>query len=283
MNPVVLLNGGRGYVCFAASRATAAVVSFAVRHTTGYLRVAIDPRRADQLELPSLDGSGYGHAVSVDAANVASTGISAADRAHTITLLARPDATPADFTRPGHVVPVRAGSTGLCAAAIELAVRDGLFPACALAELVSERRPTELADTDEAIAFARSHGLAVVSDVPAVRHAPVRRGSAAVRTPYGTFTAISYDSRATALVAGDLGDGTDVLAAVHAECVAGELFGSVDCSCRDRLDWSLATVARAGRGVVVHLPLSTVDASAIFDDLGVRSVRPMPVVLAVRP
>ncbi len=149
--------------------ARADVVAFVVRHTSGFVCVAISPARARTLELPalgSLAGSSAQPCVSVDAADDIGTGISAADRALTIRLLDAASSTPAVFSRPGHVVPVRAsrreGRWNVADAAVELAERGGGH-AAAYAALTSVQDPTSSADPREAADFARRFDLAAVS------------------------------------------------------------------------------------------------------------------------
>ncbi|MDT4977493.1 MAG: 3,4-dihydroxy 2-butanone 4-phosphate synthase / cyclohydrolase, partial [Pseudonocardiales bacterium] len=107
-----------GDLIFAAELATTELVAFMVRYTSGYICVPITEEEADRLDLPPMfrvnqDRRGTAYTVTVDAREGVSTGISATDRAHTIRLLANPNATAADFSRPGHVVPLRAKDGGV--------------------------------------------------------------------------------------------------------------------------------------------------------------------------
>ena len=128
-----------GDLIFAAELATPELVAFMVRYTSGYICVPITEEEADRLDLPPMfrvnqDRRGTAYTVTVDAREGVTTGISAADRAHTIRLLANPNATAADFSRPGHVVPLRAKDGGVLRrpghteAAVDLAVLAGLAP-----------------------------------------------------------------------------------------------------------------------------------------------------------
>jgi 3,4-dihydroxy 2-butanone 4-phosphate synthase/GTP cyclohydrolase II len=204
----------------------------------------------------------------VDAREGVSTGISAADRAHTIRLLADPATVPADLSRPGHVVPLRARAGGVLRrpghteAAIDLAVLAGARPAGVLCELVNDDGTMmRLPDLER---FAAEHGLSLVSiaDLVAYRRRTEQQieRAAEVRLPteHGDFQAVGY--RATvdgaehiALVYGDLGDGEDVLVRVHSECLTGDVLGSLRCDCGPQLDASLDRVAAEGRGVVLYM------------------------------
>jgi 3,4-dihydroxy 2-butanone 4-phosphate synthase / GTP cyclohydrolase II len=264
-----------GDLIFAAELATPELVAFMVRYTSGYICVPVTEAEADRLELPPMyhvnqDRRGTAYAVTVDAREGVSTGISATDRARTIRLLADPRATAADFARPGHIVPLRAKDGGVLRrpghteAAVDLAKLAGLNPAGALCEVVSEKNPAGMARADELRVFADEHDLAMISiaDLIAYRRRfeklVERVASARVPLRYGEFTAVgyasSYDQREhVAFVFGDVGDGEDVLVRVHSECLTGDVFGSLRCDCGPQLDAALGAVAREGRGIVLYI------------------------------
>ena len=107
-----------GDIIFAAAKATPELMAFTIRHSSGVICVPMPADMLDRLEIPLMtphnkDKLRTAYTISVDARDGVSTGISAADRAHTIKLLANPEATPADFSRPGHVVPLRAKDGGV--------------------------------------------------------------------------------------------------------------------------------------------------------------------------
>src|SRR5689334_5582570 len=277
--PVVVIDDedreNEGDLIFAAELATPELVAFMVRYTSGYICVPITEAEAERLDLPPMfrvnqDRRGTAYAVTVDAREGVTTGISATDRARTVRLLADPDAGPADFSRPGHVVPLRAKDGGVLRrpghteAAVDLAKLAGLRPAGVLCELVSEKDPSGMARAEELRAFADEHDLALISiaDLIAYRRRfeklVERVASARVPLRYGEFTAVgyssSYDQREhVAFVFGDIGDGENVLVRVHSECLTGDVFGSLRCDCGPQLDAALAAVAREGRGVVLYI------------------------------
>jgi len=264
-----------GDLIFAAELATPELVAFMVRYTSGYICVPMSEAEADRLDLPPMfrvnqDRRGTAYAVTVDAREGVTTGISAADRAHTIRLLANPGTTSADLNRPGHVVPLRARDGGVLRrpghteAAVDLAQMAGLQPVGVLCEVVSEKDPSGMARVDELRAFADEFGLTLVSiaDLIAYRRRTdkliERVASARVPLRYGEYMAhgyaSSYDDREhVAFVFGDIGDGEDVLVRVHSECLTGDVFGSLRCDCGPQLDAALAAVAREGRGVVLYI------------------------------
>jgi 3,4-dihydroxy 2-butanone 4-phosphate synthase/GTP cyclohydrolase II len=206
--------------------------------------------------------------VTVDAREGVTTGISAADRAHTIAMLADPATGAADLARPGHVVPLRAKAGGVLRrpghteAAVDLAVLAGLRPAGVLCELVNDDGTMmRMPDLER---FCAEHDLVVVSiaDLIAYRRRTERQvervAEARIPTEHGVFTAMGYRSEYdaaehVALVYGEIGDGRDVLVRVHSECLTGDVFGSLRCDCGPQLDAALARVAREGRGVVLYV------------------------------
>ncbi|SDN70526.1 3,4-dihydroxy-2-butanone-4-phosphate synthase [Geodermatophilus sp. DSM 45219] len=274
--PVALVDDeDGGALVLAAGLATPEAVAFVVRHTSGFLCVAVTGDDADRLDLPLLAGRdgdrpAAAQCVAVDARDGVGTGISAADRARTIRLLAAPDTDAADLVRPGHVVPLRARPGGVLArrgraeAAVDLAVLAGLHPAGALCDLVSPADPRRTASGAELAAFAREHGLALVGVGDLVAHRTqvetlVERGAeTSLPLGAGRFTAVGYRGRLDgrehlALVHGEIGDGDDVPVHVHHECLAGDVLGSARCGCGGRLQAALAGIAEAGRGVVVYV------------------------------
>ena len=264
-----------GDLIFAAEKATPELVAFMVRYTSGYICVPLAEADCDRLELPpayhvNQDKRGTAYAVSVDAREGISTGISAMDRARTMRLLANPVARAADFTRPGHVIPLRAREGGVLRrpghteAAVDLARMSGLRPAGVLCEIVSEMVTGEMARLEELQAFADEHGLTLVSiaDLVAYRRRFEKQvekvAEARIPTRHGEFRAVGYRStfdgvEHVALVRGEIGDGADVLVRVHSECLTGDVFGSARCDCGTQLDSALATVAAEGRGVVLYV------------------------------
>lgn len=175
--PVVLRDGARGTgdVVFAAASATAGLLAFTVRHTSGFVCVGLAPEVCDRLRLPPVHYTDTSQRVAVDLAHGTSTGISAHDRARTIAALGDPNAVATDFTRPGHVVPVQTDPDGVLAvpgpaeAAVDLTVLAGRGPAAAFSTIVGLDRSTEVARGPELDRFAAEHDLELVSVEDLVR------------------------------------------------------------------------------------------------------------------
>ncbi|GAA3462493.1 bifunctional 3,4-dihydroxy-2-butanone-4-phosphate synthase/GTP cyclohydrolase II [Saccharothrix longispora] len=277
--PVIVVDDedreNEGDLIFAAEKATPELLAFMVRYTSGYVCVSLTEADCDRLDLPPMyhtnqDQRGTAYTVTVDAREGVSTGISAADRAHTIRLLADPASTARHFSRPGHVVPLRARDGGVLRrpghteAAVDLARLAGLSPAGVLCEIVSQKDEGDMARRDELEVFAADHDLALISiaDLIAYRRrveTQVERvAEARIPTVHGTFTAVGFDSKLdgiehVAFVCGDIGDGEDVLVRVHSECLTGDIFGSLRCDCGPQLDAALEAVSAQGRGVVLYM------------------------------
>ncbi len=262
-----------GDLIFAAARATPELTGFMIRHTSGYVCVAMEGRDLDRLALPPMtlvnqDRKGTAYAVSVDARDIKATGISAEDRARTIKVLGDSATEPEDLTRPGHVMPLRAVEGGVLRraghteATVDLARLAGLRPAGALCELVNEDGSMMRAPACRA--FADEHGLVMISIADLIAY--IRRTQRQVErvtqtrlpTEYGDFAAVGYRSTIdgvehVALVCGEIGDGEDVLVRVHSECLTGDVLGSLRCDCGPQLHAAMRRVADEGRGVVLYV------------------------------
>jgi 3,4-dihydroxy 2-butanone 4-phosphate synthase/GTP cyclohydrolase II len=277
--PVVVVDDedreNEGDLIFAASKATPELLAFMVRYSSGYVCVALEDADCQRLNLPPMfyvnqDRKGTAYTVTVDAAEGVSTGISAADRAHTIRLLASPDSVADDFTRPGHVVPLRAREGGVLRrpghteAAVDLARLAGLTAAGVLCEIVSQKNEGDMARREELLIFAKENDLAfiTIADLISYRRRTekqvTRVAQARIPTRFGDFTAVGYDSlldgvEHVALVYGEVGDGADLLVRVHSECLTGDVFGSLRCDCGPQLDAAMEAVAAEGRGIVLYM------------------------------
>ena len=276
--PVVVtgdtMRGEQGYVALAADAATPGLLAFTVRHTSGYVRVALPVSECDRLNLPPMcnrDGGGLSAAdrVAVDWCGTG-TGISATDRARTVAALAAPTSDASDFRRPGHVVPVRAGDDGVLGrpgppeAAVDLARLAGRRPAAALCEIVSREHPDAMARGSELVAFAKAHDLAMVSidDLVTYRRRTepqaVRSAETTIPTKVGASRVIGFrdvygGGEHLVMIVGKAGADVPMLLHVHVECLTGDVFGSTACRCGGELDRALTTMRARGSGMIVYL------------------------------
>ncbi|WP_372728170.1 bifunctional 3,4-dihydroxy-2-butanone-4-phosphate synthase/GTP cyclohydrolase II [Nocardioides sp.] len=262
-----------GDIIFAAAKATPELMAFTIRHSSGVICVPMPADMLDRLEIPLMtphnkDKLRTAYTISVDARDGVSTGISAADRAHTARVLADSATEPWEITRPGHVFPLRYREGGVLVrrghteAAVDLARLAGLTPAGVLVEVVNDDGTMKRAP--ELRAFADEHDLAMISIEDLVRyrrrHEVLVERVAETRLPtrHGEFTAFGYritvdDSEHIALVYGDVSGEVPVLTRVHSECLTGDVFGSARCDCGPQLDEALERIVEEGRGVVVYL------------------------------
>ncbi|MFC7402483.1 3,4-dihydroxy-2-butanone-4-phosphate synthase [Citricoccus sp. GCM10030269] len=268
-----------GDLIFAADAATPELLALTVRYTSGVVCAPMPADVARRLELPPMaernqDPKGTAYTVTCDAIAGTTTGISAADRATTLAMLADPSATPADLSRPGHVFPLIAADGGVAErrghteAAVELCRLAGRAPVGAIAELVNDdgtmKRLPALRQ------FADEHDLPLVSIedlADQVAPEPLRRATAtaAVRlpTPFGTFdVSVHPDEEAgtehIVLQAPPppteqpTGRDRAPLVRLHSECLTGDVFGSERCDCGAQLHHGLEQVMAEG-GMVIYL------------------------------
>lgn len=262
-----------GDIIFAAAKATPELMAFTIRHSSGVICVPMPGDMLERLEIPLMtphnkDRLRTAYTISVDARDGVSTGISAADRAHTARVLADSATEPWELTRPGHVFPLRYREGGVLVrrghteAAVDLAKLAGLTPAGVLVEVVNDDGTMKRAP--ELRAFADEHGLSMISIEDLVRYRRrherhvERVAETRLPTRHGDFTAYGYritidGSEHVALVHGDVSGPEPVLTRVHSECLTGDVFGSQRCDCGPQLDEALAAVVAEGRGVVVYL------------------------------
>ncbi|MEU3692423.1 MULTISPECIES: bifunctional 3,4-dihydroxy-2-butanone-4-phosphate synthase/GTP cyclohydrolase II [Streptomyces] len=277
--PVVVVDDedreNEGDLVIAAEKATPEIVAFMMSECRGLICAPMEDEELERLQLPQMvehntESMRTAFTVSVDAspAHGVTTGISAADRATTLRMLASGSHEPSDFVRPGHIFPLRAKAGGVLArnghteAAVDLARLAGLRPAGAIVEIAGE--DGVMLRLPELVPFARKHGLTIISieDLIAYRRSaePTVRREAEVQLPtaHGDFTAYGYRSTVdgvehVALVHGEIGDGEDLLVRVHSECLTGDIFHSLRCDCGPQLQASMDRITEAGRGVVVYL------------------------------
>jgi 3,4-dihydroxy 2-butanone 4-phosphate synthase/GTP cyclohydrolase II len=278
-----------GDVIISAELASQEWIAWMVKHSSGFICAPMTNEIADALQLPMMvavneDPRGTAYTVSVDAADRLSTGISAADRAHTLRVLADVTSTPTSLHRPGHILPLRAVDGGVkerdghTEAAVDLMKLAGLRPVAAISEIVADdgemmrlpglldlgvREGILVITIADLIAWlSENHCDGIPDDItPVLETSRVSfEVETTVPTEHGPFTVRAYRDRSTgadhvAFIAppkngGPVTDGA--LVRVHSECLTGEAFGSLKCECGPQLQAALDTVQSEG-GVVVYL------------------------------
>jgi 3,4-dihydroxy 2-butanone 4-phosphate synthase/GTP cyclohydrolase II len=264
-----------GDLTMAAEACTPEMVAFIRKYASGVICVPMISERLEQLDLPQMVQRnearlGTAFTVSVDAREGTTTGISAADRARTIRVLADPNSKPADVVKPGHIFPLRAREGGVLVragqteAAVDLCRLAGLQPVGVICEITNP--DGSMSRLPQLKPFAKRHGLKMITvkDLIAYRMSQERLveriASAKLPTQYGEFTVHGYRARFgsteaehIALTMGDVASGEPVLVRVDSECLTGHVFGSQRCDCRDQLDAALSLIAKEGRGVFLYL------------------------------
>jgi 3,4-dihydroxy 2-butanone 4-phosphate synthase/GTP cyclohydrolase II len=280
-----------GDLTLAAEHVTPEAINFMARYGRGLICLSLTEERADQLRLLPMtleNSSRFGTAFteSIEAREGVTTGISAADRAHTIRVAIDPAATSADLVRPGHIFPLRARRGGVLVragqteASVDLARLAGLTPAGVICEIM--RDDGEMARIPDLIPFCRQHGLRILTVAELIRYRLrneryiFRAGESRIQTRFGEFRMVAYESQVQggeshiALIRGDLCPGVNtgpaataqpesrpanpnpILVRVHTRCTAGDVF-SADCHCREILDQSMRIIAEEGCGVILYL------------------------------
>lgn len=262
-----------GDLIIAAEKITPQAIAFMVRYTTGIVCLSLTGERLDKLQIPLMvpentDFHRTPFTISVDYKIGTTTGVSASDRAATIKALVDPKAHASDFSRPGHIFPLRYRNGGVLKraghteAAVDLSAMAGLSPAGVLCEIVcDDGSMARLPDLEK---FSKEHGIVLISVADIIRYRRskeklVRKISEArLPTEYGEFTAHVYESvldgiQHVALTAGDPEKSPAALVRVHSECLTGDVFGSRRCDCGSQLHLAMKRIAEEGAGVVVYL------------------------------
>ena len=262
-----------GDLTIAADKVTPEAINFMARHGRGLICLPLTAERIEQLRIPMMvdrNTSRYETAftVSIEAKDVTSTGISAADRAATVRVAIDPATGPGDLAQPGHMFPLRARRGGVLVragqteAAVDLARLAGLYPAGVICEIMNE--DGTMARVRQLSRFARRHGLPMITIADLIKfrirndRLVKRIASARLPTDHGWFQAYAFENvidgeTHVAVVKGEIGDGRDILVRVHSRCLTGDVFQSSRCDCGRQLEAAMQRIASEGRGVLLYL------------------------------
>ena len=279
-----------GDFIIAAEKITPEKVNFMLQHGRGVLCVPLPETRCAQLGLmhqvamnTSMLGTPF--TVTVDKLEGCTTGVSAEDRAATISALADPSSKPETFGRPGHINPLYAQERGVLQraghteAAVDLARLAGLQPVAALIEIMNEdgtmaRMPQlekvaeeyglSLISIKDLIAY-RMRGNEVQGDEEMMQEVKYNQGSLVEKgetvtlpTEYGDFMLTPFKELTTGLehvvlVKGEWEKDEPILCRVHSSCMTGDIFGSKRCECGEQLHKAMAMVEKEGKGIIVYM------------------------------
>ena len=262
-----------GDLTVAAEKVTPEIINFMATHGRGLICLAMTEERLDHLQIPLMTNRntswlGTAFCESIDASKGVTTGISAADRAHTILTAIDPATTPADLARPGHVPPLRARKGGVLVragqteASVDLARLGGLIPAGVICEIMND--DGTMARVPQLLEFSARHGLKMITVAEVIRYRlrneryVHRFAEGLVETVHGEFRAIAYRSDIDgedhlALIKGDVATDDPVLVRVHSRNLMGDVFHSVADPTYRLVEKSMEKIAEAGRGVFLYL------------------------------
>jgi 3,4-dihydroxy 2-butanone 4-phosphate synthase/GTP cyclohydrolase II len=265
-----------GDLCIAAERVTPDAINFMARYGRGLICLSLTEEQLDRLNLGMMvpdweNTSGFGTAftVSIEAREGVTTGISAADRAHTVKTAIADGARPTDLVRPGHIFPLRARPGGVLRrvgqteGSVDLARLAGLKPAGVICEIMND--DGSMARMQDLVEFGRRHEIKIVTIADLVQYRLrkeklVRRSADAIMPTRsaGEFRCVVYENDIDhvdhmALVKGEIRGDEPVLVRVHSECLTGDAFGSLRCDCGEQLDAALRMIEAEGCGVLLYM------------------------------
>ena len=276
--PVILVDDedreNEGDLCIAAEKVTPEAVNFMARFGRGLICLALSPEMVDRLQIPmmvTMNKSPFQTAftVSIEARKGVTTGISAADRSHTIVTAIQDNVKPEDLVSPGHIFPLRAKKggvlvrTGQTEGSVDLARIAGMKPAGVICEIMNE--DGTMARMPDLEIFSREHDLKIVTIASLINYRMQnelfvhRAATATLPSSYGgEFKVIAYTNDIDeychlALVKGEIGPEDDVLVRVHSECLTGDVLGSLRCDCGAQLRAAMSQIGRVGKGVILYM------------------------------
>jgi len=262
-----------GDLLMAAEKVTPEAINFMAKNGRGLICLPVVGEKLDELNIHPMvadntDKKETAFTVSIDAHDGTTTGISAHDRALTIKKVLDPKATPKDFTRPGHIFPLRVKEGGVLKraghteAAVDLARLAGLYPAGVICEIMNE--DGTMARVPQLKEFVKKHKLKIITIKELIQYRLKNEKliekvtEVNLPTRYGDFKMVAYksiveDKTHLALVRGDVAGKKNVLVRVHSECLTGDLFKSKRCDCGGQLERALQMIEEEGLGVLVYM------------------------------
>ena len=271
-----------GDLFIAAEKITPETVNFMMKEARGLICLSATHKRLRLLDIEPMvrentDKKQTAFTVSIDAKKGTTTGISAHDRAKTIKDFVSDDIKPGDFTRPGHVFPLKAKEGGVLTraghteASVDLARLAKLAPAGVICEITND--DGTMARMPQLEEFAKKHDLKIITIKDLIEYRlkhdknyigedkePLIEKVAEANLPskFGTFRIYVYHSNVdgkdhVAMVKGEVKGKKDVLVRVHSECLTGDILGSLRCDCGDQLTEALKRIEREGEGVLLYM------------------------------
>ena len=262
-----------GDLVIASQFATPESINFMASHGRGLICLTVTEEKAAQLNLPLMtqnNNSPFNTAftISIEAREGVTTGISAADRAHTVQTAIKADATSENLVSPGHVFPIRAREGGVLVrsgqteGSVDLARLSGLVPSGVICEIMNE--DGSMARMPQLLEFGRKWGIKVVTVADLIQYrlereyfvdilsrAEIPRGE--TTWEIAVYKNLLDDSTHPAFILGDIDPEVPTLVRVHSECLTGDVFGSTRCDCGPQLIRAQEIIEAEGRGVILYL------------------------------
>ncbi len=261
-----------GDLVMAAECVTPEAINFMAKHARGLICLALNSSRTDELLLyPQSDENtapfGSAFTVSIDAARDVTTGISASDRATTIRMAVEPTSKASDFTKPGHIFPLRAHDGGVLKRAgqtegsVDLARLAGMNPSGVICEVMND--DGTMARVPDLLKFAKAYQLKLITIKDLIQYRLSRETfvkasvNAQLPTIFGNFEAVVFENELDsgthiALVKGAISS-SPTLVRVHSGCLTSDVFGSLRCDCREQLHRAMEMIEKEGNGVLLYL------------------------------
>ncbi len=265
-----------GDLVLSADFVTPETINFMVKEARGLVCLSLTHEQIERLGIPqmvsedaNLSPNKTAFTVSIEASKGISTGISAADRAHTIRIASRLDAKPSDVITPGHIFPIRAKDGGVLKRAghtegsIDLCKLAGLSPAAVICEVMND--DGTMARVGDLRVFAKKHNLKIGTIVDLIRYRLENESlveevaNAKLPNRFGeafkvkAFRSLLDGTEHVVLQLGDIAQGEPCLVRVHSECMTGDVFGSTRCDCGPQLHKAMEMITNEGRGVILYL------------------------------
>jgi 3,4-dihydroxy 2-butanone 4-phosphate synthase/GTP cyclohydrolase II len=262
-----------GDLMIAAEKVTPEAINFMAKEGRGLICLTLTEKRTEELGLPMMvqdNQSRFGtpFTVSIDAKMGVSTGISAADRSHTIKISVDPATKAKDLVMPGHIFPLRARDGGVLVRAgqtegsVDIARLANMNPSGVICEIMND--DGTMARVKHLTQFVKKHKLKMITIKDLVEYRLKQEAlveevvTTTLPTEYGDFKAVAFrntliDQVHIALVKGDITPDTPTLVRVHSQCLTGDVFGSYRCDCGEQLDKALAMISKEGQGVLLYL------------------------------
>jgi 3,4-dihydroxy 2-butanone 4-phosphate synthase/GTP cyclohydrolase II len=262
-----------GDLMIAAEKVTPEIINFMAKFGRGLICLTLTESRTRDLGLNMMVDDNQStfetpFTVSIDARQGVTTGISAADRAHTIKVAIDPDSVRNDLVKPGHIFPLRAKNGGVLVrmgqteASVDMARIAGLPPYGVICEIMND--DGTMARVSQLTQFIKVHGLKMITTKDVAEYRLKKEAlveevtSTILPTHSGEFRAVVFknilnDQTHIALVKGEIREDEPTLVRVHSQCLTGDVFGSYRCDCGEQLKKSMEMIDQEGKGVLLYL------------------------------